>query len=348
MIIFGADIHPVYQAGIPIEALPGAGIDFLSVKVSQGTSSVYLSQGSLAMLHRAMASGILCVGYHWLVPGNEDAQAATFAAALAAAGVSAGVSDVEDIDGNRQPTLSIAGIRSFHDACNRHGAFVAFMYLPHWYWQDLGSPSLTGLPMLWASSYPSSQPGSPQSLFAAVDASRWQSYGGLSVGPLQFSSAAVLAGYAPVDVNAYQGNRAELAGYLGHTPRRKAHNEMDQLPPTTVPADPNSNPTSWPQRVWDVGFDLAGGWEGEFAFQFGVQEFGGRTVDDVRGLLALASWRTPGGLVPVNPDLAVGGKGIVIHDHTPTVPLVAPHGATALVVNYAAPGGAWISEGRSD
>lgn len=348
MIIFGADIHPVYQAGIPIEALPAAGIEFLSVKVSQGTSSVYLSQGSLAMLHRAMAAGMLCLGYHWLVPGNEDAQAATFAAALSAAGVQAGVSDVEDIDSQRRPTLSIAGIRSFHDACQRHGANVAFMYLPHWYWQDLGSPGLAGLPMLWASSYPSNNAGSPQALYTAVDASRWQSYGGLPVGPLQFSSAAVLAGYQPVDVNAFQGNRVEFAGHMGYTPRRKAHHEMDQLPPTVYPADPNSDPTKWPQRVWDVGFDLAGGWEGKFAGQFGVQEFGGRTVDDVRGFLAMASWRTPTGLVPASADLAVGGKGILIHDHTPTVPLVAPDGATALVINYAAPGGAWVSEGRSD
>jgi hypothetical protein len=348
MIIFGADIHPVYQAGIPIEQLPGAGIDFLSVKVSQGTSSVYLSQGSLSMIHRALAVGILVVGYHWLEPGNEQAQAATFAAALNQAGISAGVSDVEDITSTHAPTLNIAGIRSFHDSCAAHGAHVAFMYLPHWYWQAIGSPNLTGLPMLWASSYPSSRAGSLQDLYTAVDSSRWQAYGGLSVGPLQFASTAIVAGYQPVDVNAFQGNRAEFAGYIGYSPRKKGHSEMDQLPATPMPVDVNSDPAKWPQRVWDIGFDLAGGWEGEFAYEFGVQDWGGRTVDAVRGFLAMASWRTPTGLVPVSPDLAAGGKGQVIYDHTPTVALVAPHGATALVVNYAAPGGAYVTEGRSD
>lgn len=348
MIIFGADIHPVYQAGIPIEALPGAGIDFLSVKVSQGTSSVYLSQGSLAMIHRAVAAGMLVVGYHWLVPGNEDAQAVAFSTALTQAGLTAGVSDVEDIDANRRPTLSIAGIRSFHDACNRRGAYVAFMYLPHWYWADLGLPNLAGLPTLWASSYPSNRAGNPHDLYNAVDGSRWASYGGLPVGPLQFSSAAILAGYQPVDVNAYQGTRDDFASHIGHHPRKKGHSEMDELPATPMPANPNADPVQWPQRVWDIGFDLAGGWEGEFAYEFGVQDWGGRSADDVRGFLALASWRTPAGLVPVSPDLAAGGKGQPIHNHTPTVALVAPHGATALVVNYAAPGGAYITEGRSD
>jgi hypothetical protein len=76
---------------------------------------------------------------------------------------------------------------------------------------------------------------------------------------------------------------------------------MDQLPATNPPADPNSDPKTWPQRNYDVGFDLAGGWEGDFAGEFGVQEWGGRTDDGARGYLALASWITPHGLVPVAP-----------------------------------------------
>ena len=127
----------------------------------------------------------------------------------------------------------------------------------------------------------------------------------------------------------------------------KERHEMDQLPATDAPADPNSDPKTWPQRNYDVGFDAAGGWEGEFAGEFGVQEWGGRTTDGARGFLALASWITPNGLVPVAPVFTAAAGGAVIWDHQPTVPLVAPHGATGMTLNYAAPGGAYLAEGRS-
>lgn len=348
MTVFGADIHPVFQAGINIEAMPSVGIDFLSVKVSQGTSSVYLGQGAQSMIHRALGAGLLVLGYHYLTPGNEDAQAGVFAAALTACGAIPGVSDVESLNGAGQPNLTVGGIRGFHDACRRRGADVRFMYLPRWYWSRIGSPDLSGLPMLWASGYPTGRVDVPQALYQAVTPTYWTAYGGLPVGPLQFAESAIVAGHQPVDANAFPGDRAQFASLLGPPRRnRKEHDEMDQLPATPAPANPNSPPSTWPQRVYDVGFDLAGGWEGDFAFEFGVQEWAGRNTDAVRGYLALASWRTPGGLVPVRPELAVGGPGLTIYDHTPTAGFVAPPGSTALVVNYAAPGGAYVSEGRS-
>ena len=71
---------------------------------------------------------------------------------------------------------------------------------------------------------------------------------------------------------------------------------MDQLPPTAMPADSDSDPGGWPQRNYDVGFDPAGGREGGFAF--GVQDWAGRSVDAALGYLRLrrgswpiAAWR---------------------------------------------------------
>lgn len=136
-------------------------------------------------------------------------------------------------------------------------------------------------------------------------------------------------------------------GYVNPIAHRKDHTVMDELPPTPAPADPKSDPKTWPQRNYDIGFDIAGGWEGDVAIEFGAQDWGGRTGDDVRGFLYLASWRTPAGLVPADPVYTVAGGGRPIHAHTPTVALVAPKGATALTVNYAAPGGAWVAQGRS-
>lgn len=135
--------------------------------------------------------------------------------------------------------------------------------------------------------------------------------------------------------------------YVNPIAHRKDHQVMDQLPATPTPADPKSDPKTWPQRNYDVVFDVAGGWEGDFAFEFGAQDWGGRTGDDVRGFLYLASWHTPAGLIPADPAYTVAGGGRPIHAHTPTVALMAPQGATALTLNYAAPGGAYVSEGRS-
>jgi hypothetical protein len=65
------------------------------------------------------------------------------------------------------------------------------------------------------------------------------------------------------------------------------------------------------------------------------------------GYLALTSWITPNGLVPVAPVFTAAGGGAAIWDHQPTVSVVAPHGATGITFNYAAPGGAYLATGRS-
>lgn len=159
--------------------------------------------------------------------------------------------------------------------------------------------------------------------------------------------AAVVVDGVECDVN--EALQPDYGQHPTATPRahRKEHQVMDLLPATPTPADPKSDPKTWPQRNYDVGFDVAGGWEGDFAFEFGVQDFGGRASDDVRGFLYLASWHTPSGLVPADPVYTVAGGGRAIHNHAPTVSLVAPKGATALTLNYAAPGGAYVTEGRS-
>jgi GH25 family lysozyme M1 (1,4-beta-N-acetylmuramidase) len=209
MPIWGVDVHPVYQAGLDIGALRGAGVDFLSCKVSEGTT-VFDSQN---WLRRGKQAGLISVGYHYLRPGSEDQQAQVFTGQLAQAGVP-GVIDAEAIDSQSRPTLTIAGIRAFHQRCLARGARIPLIYLPRWYWQAMGSPDLRGLPMLWASSYPSSTTGSPAQLYQNVTPSRWTAYGGLPVAVLQFSEHGRVAGYSPVDVNAYLGTYEQLAGLI--------------------------------------------------------------------------------------------------------------------------------------
>lgn len=248
--IYGADAHPVYQRGLNIEALPGAGIGFLAVKVQQGRDTSYLQAGSADWVRRAQAIGLPVVGYPYLMPGDEDGQAAVFAEVLTELGI-AGMVDAEALKGTAlaapdgqmpdlgglgrhphprgamrtsdvrvsgavpAPSLTMAGIRLFLDRCDYHGADVRLSYLPRWFWERMGSPSLAGLPPLWASSYPSERIGTPQDLYQAVDASRWAGYGGNQVAVLQFAETGIVAGQSPVDLDAYLGTRDQLAILLG-------------------------------------------------------------------------------------------------------------------------------------
>ncbi|MGH3788930.1 MAG: glycoside hydrolase family 25 protein [Pseudonocardiaceae bacterium] len=238
MAIYGVDIHPRFQAGINIEGIRREGFDFMAVKVSEGTDWSYLAAGSADFLRRGRMAGLLCLGYHYLRAGSADSQARIFANALRAAGVP-GMLDAEELasDG-RTPALTTVGIRSFLQACQRLGAGVSMLYLPRWYWERLGRPSLAGLPPLWASRYVNlSVPSAPASMmYQSYAPAGWDSYGSLGVEVLQFTDRAQVAGRL-IDANHYRGTRAEFAALIGRPHRRKERHEMDQLPATPPPAN---------------------------------------------------------------------------------------------------------------
>jgi lysozyme len=214
MGIYGVDIHPCFQAGINIEEIRREGFDFMAVKVSEAVDGSYLADGSADLLRRGGAAGLLSLGYHYLRVGNEDAQARVFAEALGNAGVP-GMLDAEALASDGQtPILTIAGIRSFLAACRRLGARIPLLYLPHWYWDRLGRPSLAGLPPLWASWYVD-VPSAPASVMYQSHASgSWDSYGALGVEVLQFTDRAQVAGQL-VDADHYLGGREEFAALIG-------------------------------------------------------------------------------------------------------------------------------------
>lgn len=207
MPIWGVDIHPRYQAGINIEQIRQEGFDFMAVKVSEATNGTFMDAGAADFLRRGKAVGLLCLGYHYLRAGNEDAQAQLFARQLATAGVP-GMLDAEDGAGD------ITNIRRFIDCCRTHGARVPLMYLPRWYWQRIGSPDLRGLPPLWASRYVSSPSGPAAAMYQYHNPEGWASYGGLPVEVLQFTDRAIVAG-RQIDANHYRGTREQFAALIG-------------------------------------------------------------------------------------------------------------------------------------
>ena len=231
MTIFGCDVHPQYQAGLSIEQVRAEGFDFLAVKVSEGTGTF----GGLDWIRRGQACGLLSLGYHYLRSGDEVAQAAVFCQQLAAAGGVPGMLDAEAITAVGQtPTLTVAGIHRFLDACASNGARVPLMYLPRWYWQRMGSPDLSGLPTLWASSYVAGT-GYASVLYEAVTPSAWAAYGGLPVSVLQFTDRALVAGQR-IDADAFPGTRDDFTNLLG-----------PNNPPPTPPPSPDPGPSSIPQ-----------------------------------------------------------------------------------------------------
>lgn len=97
--------------------------------------------------------------------------------------------DVEDGSGSLSITREL--IKLLRDA----GYRVPLLYLPRWYWNNIGRPSLQGLPPLWGSDYRGS-------------GADWSNYGGLPVALRQYTST-------PHDKNWYAGTREEFAALLG-------------------------------------------------------------------------------------------------------------------------------------
>jgi hypothetical protein len=201
--IFGVDVHPRYQAGLDIERVAREGFSWCAVKVSQGTSTYPGGE----WLTRAERAGMVALPYHYLEAGNEAAQART---CKGVAGNRAVMLDVEKGSGN------VRNVRAFLDESARIGMRVPLLYLPRWYWQQIGSPSLAGLPWLVASHYVSGS-GYASTLYAATKESWWDGYGGAGVAILQFTDKASVAG-KNIDANAYRGTVAQLRELLGAAP----------------------------------------------------------------------------------------------------------------------------------
>jgi GH25 family lysozyme M1 (1,4-beta-N-acetylmuramidase) len=329
-MIFGVDVHPQFQAGLNIEQVRAEGFDFLAAKVSQGTTTY----DSMDWLRRAKACGLLAMGYHFLEPGNETAQARVFAGQLRAAGVP-GMLDAE-YPLPSGDTLSMTGIRGFLTACQSLGVSVPLIYLPRWYWQRMGSPDLTGLPRVWASSYVAGT-GYAATLVEAVTPRFWAPYGGLPVSVLQFTDRGLVAGQN-IDVDVFPGTRDDLATLLT-TPapnvitgtQRKDHTMAAyRLDPTPIPV--GATPDTPIDGTWEAVEDTitapgpAGGWSGRVLqhLTFGY-----------RGGFIQEAWSAPSGkhfVTRYDPTTKMGGLFV---DGFVTQHWELPAGDIALIVRYA-------------
>lgn len=180
------------QAGISFAGAPVA-----MVKATQGAG--YVNPDFTAAKARAAAAGAFLCAYHFLEAGNGAAQAAW---CHLMAGTVPLMLDVEQEPSGAQPAVADAVV--FIDRYRALGGVVHLLYLPKWYWQRLGSPSLAALidrgMLLVSSDYTAYSDDGPG----------WQPYGGMTPTVWQYTSSATFNGVHPVDMNAFKGTLAEF------------------------------------------------------------------------------------------------------------------------------------------
>jgi hypothetical protein len=227
--IYGPDISS-YQNGLDLSQLSAA--SFVIAKTTEGT--YYTDSGYQGWRQQAARLGKPFVWYHFLSGEDSHAQVAHTAANVGDASLP-GMLDVEPA-GSFSP--SMAQVLGYVDAAASAGLHMRLIYLPRWYWQQMGSPDLTPLASrglaLVASAYPGGS-GSPQQLYPGDSAAGWQSYGGLTPLLYQYTNQA-LDGGKPLDYNAFRGTLSDLLTSLGA-------NTMGTIPPSIS--------QKWPELAGD-------------------------------------------------------------------------------------------------
>lgn len=235
MVTFGLDISHHQDLRLDLAQCRREGIEFVFIKATEGATFVDSAFG--ANLAEARAAGQLVAAYHYV----RASVAASDQVAWISRHVPLDVPVIPDVEANS------GGIALTREVVNRlrgAGYTVPLLYLPRWYWQQIGSPSLAGLPPLWSSRYPDNVQGTIADEWADVPATYWNGYGGLDVSVLQFTSSARIAGHAPLDANAYRGTRAQLAALMG--------GEEDDMAALT---DEQAEDLCW--RVWAIANGVA-------------------------------------------------------------------------------------------
>ncbi|GHG97534.1 glycoside hydrolase family 25 protein [Amycolatopsis roodepoortensis] len=205
-ITFVIDISHHQDKSLNLAQTRRDGCELCLMKAGEGSS--FVDPDFASNLVEARAAGQL-VGAYWYQRGNVSAAAHVAKIKQVVPKDVPVILDVEHGSGG------IALTREIIRLLNGDGYRTPLLYIPRWYWQQIGSPSLVGLPPLWSSRYPDNVVGTLADEWADVPPHYWNGYGGLGVLLLQFTSSARIAGYQPLDASAFRGTRAQLAAVLG-------------------------------------------------------------------------------------------------------------------------------------
>jgi hypothetical protein len=124
-----------------------------------------------------------------------------------------------DMEPTTASAPTYAFLLSLIDACTAVGVRIKLVYFPKWYWQQLGSPSLSGLTergvVVVSSDYPGTGGTGPSQYNAdgGDEGPGWASYGGITPAFWQYTDSASEGGQQ-VDYSAYRGTAKQLATLL--------------------------------------------------------------------------------------------------------------------------------------
>lgn len=193
MTIFFPDVSH-YNAGVDI-----TGAAAVVAKATQGTT--YVDPSYVTFRQRAQELGIPFAGYHWVTTDFIADQARL------AHGVLGATPTMWDCEAAGATVPRIVALTGEYRAL---GGNPRLVYLPHWWWQQLGSPDLTPLAAaglgLVSSNYTTYSDAGPG----------WQPYGNVQPVIWQYTDAAPMGGMH-VDMNADRGTIADLRALLGLT-----------------------------------------------------------------------------------------------------------------------------------
>ena len=190
-----------------LSRLAGEGFDAVCHKVTEGSG--YRDPYWPAVRDWCKANDMLLVGYHYVRVGDPTGQARLYRDHVGDTSIPC-MLDFEANSGD------IANFWAVADAFNAAGVQIALSYLPHWYWEQIGRPNLTGVPGLVASAYPGGN-GYASTVYefgGGSQGSGWAPYGGIYPAVWQFTDKATVAGI-PVDANAFRGSLADFKQLLG-------------------------------------------------------------------------------------------------------------------------------------
>lgn len=203
MTILGPDLSS-YQHGLDLSRLADA--TFVLAKTTEGT--YYTDADYQGWRRQAASLGKLFGWYHYLSTEPVAGQVAHTKSNVGDISLF-GMLDVEKNSGD------LAQVLAYIDAAHGAGLNLRLVYLPHWYWQQIGSPDLSGLAARGVGIVSSAYPGGQG--YPGDNAAGWSPYGGMTPVLYQYTDVATEGGQNLGDMNAYRGTRDQLAAFLGST-----------------------------------------------------------------------------------------------------------------------------------